>query len=46
VIAGLLFLLALVLIVEAVRAFDGDLVVEDEDLPDEGPAVTAGGKIC
>ena len=45
-IAGLLFLLAIVLIVEAVRALDGDLVVEDEDLPDEGPTVTAGGKVC
>ncbi len=44
-IAAFLFLLAITLIVEAVRAFRGDIVVEDDDLPDDGAAVVAGSKI-
>jgi carbon starvation protein len=45
-IAAFLFVLAAILIVEATRAFGGDRVVEDEILPDEGPTVPTGGKVC
>ncbi len=44
-IAVLLLVLAIILIFEAVRAFGGERVVEDE-LPDEGPTVPADGKVC
>lgn len=46
VIAGLLFVLALVLIVEAVRAFGGE-IVSDDALEDDGTTPGfEGGKIC
>jgi carbon starvation protein len=45
-IASFLFVLALILIVEAVRAFRGDLMPENDALPEEGPTVPAGGKVC
>ncbi|MFQ5511245.1 MAG: carbon starvation protein A [Candidatus Krumholzibacteriia bacterium] len=46
-IAAFLFVLAVTLIFEATRAFRGERVVEDDMLPDDGPAVTtAGGKVC
>jgi carbon starvation protein len=45
-IAAFLFVLALILIVEAVRAFSREQVADDDTLPDEGPAVPAGGKVC
>jgi carbon starvation protein len=44
VIAGLLFVLALVLIVESVRAFGGDVVTDGEG--DEGGMRFEGGKVC
>jgi carbon starvation protein len=46
VIAGFLLVLALILIWEAILAFQGEVVVEDEELDDEDPMVTAGGKVC
>jgi carbon starvation protein len=45
-IAAFLFVLAVILIVEAIRAFGGALVVEDDALPDDGIAVSPGGKVC
>ena len=45
-IAGFLLVLALILIWEAILAFQGEIVVEDEDSGDEGPIVTAGSKVC
>ena len=45
-IAGFLFVLALILIYEAIRAFGRGRVEDDEPLADTGPAVTAGGKVC
>ncbi len=46
-IAAVLLVLAVVLIIEAMRAFRGERVVEDDMLPDDGAAITtAGGKIC
>ena len=46
VIAGLLFVLALVLIVEAVRAFGGK-IVSDDALEDDGTTPGfEGGKVC
>jgi carbon starvation protein len=45
-IAAFLFVLAVILIVEAIRAFGGALVVEDDALPDDGITVSPGGKVC
>ncbi len=46
-IAAILLVLAVILIFEATRAFRGKRVVEDDMLPDDGPAVTTtGGKVC
>jgi hypothetical protein len=45
VIAAFLFVLAIVLIVEAVRAF-GRGRVTDEETADEGRIIPAGGKVC
>jgi hypothetical protein len=45
-IAGFLFVLAIILIFEAVRAFGRERVEDEEVLPDRGPTVTAGGKVC
>jgi len=45
-IAGFLFVLAIILIFEAVRAFGRGRVEDEEGLPDQGPTVTAGGKVC
>ena len=45
-IAGFLLVLALILIWEAILAFQGEIVLEDEDSGDEGPIVTAGSKVC
>jgi carbon starvation protein len=45
-IAIFLFVLALILIFEAARAFSGARVADDETLPVDGPTVTAGGKVC
>ena len=44
-IAGVLFVLAIVLLWEAMRAFGGDLLPEGEDAPEQRPA-PAGGKVC
>ncbi|UCG52643.1 MAG: carbon starvation protein A [Candidatus Latescibacterota bacterium] len=46
VISAFLFALAVVLIVEAVRAFGGEPVTDEEELPDTGPTVPVGGKVC
>jgi carbon starvation protein len=47
VISAFLFVLAVVLIVEALRAFGGEVLAEEEDdAVDRGPAVPAGGKVC
>jgi carbon starvation protein len=46
VIAGFLLMLALILIWEAKLAFQGDVVVEDEEPDAAGSMVTAGGKVC
>jgi carbon starvation protein len=46
IIAGFLLVLALILIWEAILAFQGEVVVEDEDSGDEDPTVTAGSKVC
>lgn len=46
VIAALLLVLAVILIFEAIRAFGGELVVEDDTLPDDGITVSPGGKVC
>ncbi|MDH3214821.1 MAG: carbon starvation protein A [Candidatus Krumholzibacteria bacterium] len=45
-IALFLFALAATLIFEAVRAFSGGRVVDDDGMPDQGPTVAAGGKVC
>ena len=45
-IAGFLLVLALVLIWEAIRAFGGERVAEDEDQPDEGSIVSVGKEAC
>lgn len=47
-IAALLFVLAVTLIVEAVRAFGRELVVEDDDgdVVADGVTVSPGGKVC
>jgi len=45
-IAGLLFLLALVLIYEAARAFGRGLVNEAEDAPETGRPINVEGKVC
>jgi carbon starvation protein len=46
VIAGLLFVLALVLIVEAVRAFGGEIISDDALEDDSTTPGFEGGKIC
>ena len=46
VISAFLFTLAIVLIVEALRAFGGEPVSDDKDLPDASPPVPASGKVC
>jgi len=45
-IALLLFVLAIILIFEATRAFGRGRVEEEETLAETGPTVTAGGKVC
>jgi carbon starvation protein len=45
-IAFFLLVLAVILIFEAVRAFSGERVADSETLSDQGPTVTAGGKVC
>jgi hypothetical protein len=45
VIAALLFVLAIILIVESVRAFGGE-IVEDSAVDDEPAAGFEGGKVC
>ncbi len=45
VLSAFLFALAVVLIVEALKAFGGDLVSDEEDIPNTGPSVTAGGGV-
>ena len=46
-IAAFLMVLAVILIIESLRAFGGERVSDDDMLPDEGgPPVTVGGKVC
>jgi carbon starvation protein len=46
VISAFLFTLAVVLIVEALRAFGGEPVADDEDLPGTSPPMPADGRAC
>ena len=45
VISAFLFALAVVLIVEALRAFGGEQVTDEEDILDTSPPIPAGGKV-
>ena len=45
-IAAFLFVLAVILIIEAMRAFNGERVVEDDGFSEGGPTVPVGGKVC
>jgi len=47
VIAGLLLILAIVLIIESIRAFGGEFIDEDSDMEEEGARGRfEGGKVC
>jgi carbon starvation protein len=45
-IAGVLFVLAVVLIYEATRAFGREVMPDEDDSDIKSPALTVGGKIC